>query len=199
MKFEQNQHHRRSIRLKGYDYTTPGGYFITLVTQGRVCLFGDIVKDEMQYSEKGQIACECWRAIPDHFSTVELGVFMVMPNHVHGIIILHEELAPAYENRSAISSPNVGATHWVAPTNGRKYVIPTNGPQRGSIGAIIGAYKMSVTRKIVQRYGGVPNIWQRNYYEHIIRNDEEHQRIHLYIESNPVHWINDDENPDMTA
>jgi hypothetical protein len=73
MKFEQNQHHRRSIRLEGYDYTTPGGYFITFVTQGRACLFGDIVKDEMQYSEKGQIAYECWRAIPDHFPSVELG------------------------------------------------------------------------------------------------------------------------------
>ncbi len=190
MKFEQNQHHRRSIRLKGYDYTTPGGYFITLVTQGRVCLFGEIVEGEMQYSEKGQIATECWRAIPDHFPTVELGVFMVMPNHVHGIIILHEDAASANENWSAISSPTVRATHWVAPTNG---------PQRGSIGAIIGAYKMSVTRKIVQQYGGVPNIWQRNYYEHIIRNDEEHKRIHLYIESNPIHWTNDDENLDMEA
>ena len=200
MKFEQNQHHRRSIRLEGYDYTTPGGYFITFVTQGRACLFGDIVKDEMQYSEKGQIAYECWRAIPDHFPTVELGAFVIMPNHVHGIIILREDVGgdAVSENRSAILSPTVGATHWVAPTNGRKYVIPTNGPQRGSIGAIIGAYKMSVTRKIVAQFGGVPDLWQRNYYEHIIRNDEEHKRIHLYIESNPVHWNSDAENPEMT-
>src|ERR1700690_1572177 len=101
MKLEQNQHHRRSIRLKGYDYTTPGGYFITLVTQGRVCLFGEIVDGGMQYSEKGQIAYECWRAIPDHFPKTELGAFVIMPNHVHGIIILHEDAASAYENRSA--------------------------------------------------------------------------------------------------
>ena len=73
MKDDSQICHRRSIRLKGYDYTSPGGYFITLVAQGRVCLFGDIIKDEMQYSEKGQIAYECWRAIPDHFPSVELG------------------------------------------------------------------------------------------------------------------------------
>ena len=175
----------------------------------------------MQYSEKGQIAYECWRAIPDHFPTVELGVFMVMPNHVHGIIILHEDAdrdaASAYENRSAISStgyatlsPTVGAHHpqdtlrYDAPLqdapqqNTRERVAPLR-VQPGSLGSIIRQYKSSVTRKIVQQYGVVPNIWQRNYYEHIIRNDEEHKRIHLYIESNPIHWISDDENPEMTS
>jgi putative transposase len=114
-----------------------------------------------------------------------------MPNHVHGIIILQEDAASAYENQSAIYamlSPTVGAHH-DAPLR----------VQPGSLGSIIRQYKSSVTRKIVQQYGVVPNIWQRNYYEHIIRNDEEHKRIHLYIESNPIHWISDDENPEMTS
>ena len=203
MKFEQNQHHRRSIRLKGFDYTSPGGYFVTLVTKGRLCVFGEIVKDEMKYSEKGQIAYECWRAILDHFPTVELGAFVIMPNHVHGIIILHEDAASAYENRSAISSPTVGAQHVAPLQDTPQPETPLRDTrlrvQPGSLGSIIRQYKSSVTRKIVQQYGGVPKIWQRNYYEHIIRNDEEHKRIHLYIESNPLHWISDDENPEITS
>ena len=116
-----------------------------------------------------------------------------MPNHVHGKIILHEWEGNG--DRSAIKSPTVGATHWVAPTIKTERVAAPTGPQRGPIGAIIGAYKMSVTRKIVQQGDG-PNVWQRNYYEHIIRNDGEHDRIRLYIESNPVNWGKDEENPD---
>jgi hypothetical protein len=104
-------------------------------------------------------------------------------------------------DRSAMKSPTVGATHWVAPTNVSKESKGDaegrpNGPQRGSIGAIIGAYKMSVTRKIVQQYGGMPHVWQRNYYEHIIRNEAEHNRIRLFMESNPVNWLKDEENPE---
>ena len=106
--------------------------------------------------------------------------------------------APAYENRSAILSPTVGAHHDAplqdAPPNDTALRV-----QPGSLGSIIRQYKSSVTRKIVAQFGGVPDLWQRNYYEHIIRNDEEHKRIHLYIESNPVHWTNDDENLDMEA
>lgn len=137
----------------------------------------------MQYSDNGRIACECWRAIPDHFPNVELGAFVIMPNHVHGIIIL----------RAAIKSLPVGAHH-DAPLH----------VQPGSLGSIIRQYKSSVTRKIVKQYGsdgkgramGRPDVWQRNYYEHIIRDDEEHKRIHLYIESNPVRWDTDEENPE---
>jgi REP element-mobilizing transposase RayT len=100
-----------------------------------------------------------------------LGIHVVMPNHIHGIIIIH---------------PTVGASHWDAPTE--------NGPKRGSIGAMIGAYKMSVTRRI-QREMNETAIWQRNDYEHLIRNDEEHNRVHLYIEANVDNWGTDQENP----
>ena len=181
--FDQAQdRHRKSIRLKGYDYTSAGAYFITIVTYQRECLFGDIQNGEMTLSAMGQIADENWRAIPEHFPQVELGAFVVMPNHAHGVIIIH---------------PDVGVTHWVAPTTvAQTENIPTkpNGPKRGSIGAIIGAYKMSVTRRIQKELNG-ENIWQRNYYEHIIRNDDEHNRIHLYIESNIDNWATDEENP----
>jgi len=88
MKFDPNKHHRRSIRLKGYDYTQPGGYFVTIVTYHRDLLFGEIVNEEMQLNDLGKIVEECWRAIPEHIPNVELGAYVIMPNHVHGIIVI---------------------------------------------------------------------------------------------------------------
>ncbi len=108
MRYDPEKQRRRSIRLKGNDYASPGGYFIILAAQGRVCLFGEIIEGEMQYSDKGRIAYECWHAIPDHFPNAELGAFIIMPNHMHGIIILHERTDAVW---SAISSPTVGAHH----------------------------------------------------------------------------------------
>ena len=167
---------RRSIRLPDFDYSQPGAYFVTMVTFRRECLFGEIRNGKMVLSAMGQIADENWRTICEHFPQVELGAFVVMPNHVHGIITI------------VGAAQLVGATQWVAPTRKPK------GPKRGSIGAIIGAYKMAVTRRIQNELNGA-NIWQRNYYEHIIRNDDEYKRIHSYIESNIDNWASDDENP----
>jgi putative transposase len=89
MKFSSQKHHRRSIRLKGYDYTQSGGYFITIMTYQRDCKFGNIVNKKMQLNALGVIVEECWRAIPDHFPNVELGAYVIMPNHVHGIIVIN--------------------------------------------------------------------------------------------------------------
>lgn len=172
--------YRQSIRLAGYDYSQPGAYFVTLVTRGRVSMFGTITAGVMSLSEIGLIADEHWRAIPEHFPQVELGAFVIMPNHIHGIIQLIEE--------EMSQSSYVGATHWVAPTRELK------GPKPGSVGTIVGAYKMSVTRAIKSRCN-TTGIWQRNYYEHIIRDDAEHRLIHEYIEANPEGWVNDYENP----
>jgi REP element-mobilizing transposase RayT len=160
MKFNPRKHHRRSIRLPDYDYSQPGAYFITIVTYQRDCLFGEIAHGQMKFSPMGQIAEEHWRLIPAHFPHVGLGAYVVMPNHVHGIIIIQEN------GMATKSSPSVRATQWVAPTPS---VAPTpfvastsNGPKRGSIGAIIGSYKMSVTRR-VQREFNATGFWQRNY------------------------------------
>ena len=205
MRYDPEKHHRRSIRLKGYDYTSPGGYFITLVAQGRVCLFGEITKGEMQYSERGQIAYEYWLAIPDHFHNAELGAFVIMPNHMHGIIILKESLDASRRRDIIYPAPRTGTTCRAptgAPTDaptGRAAMEQFQKPVVGSIPTIIRIYKAAVTRKIVAQFGGMPDLWQRNYYEHIIRNDDEHKRIHLYIESNPLHWISDEENPEMKS
>ena len=91
-KFDPNKHHRRSIRLKGYDYSQAGAYYVTIVTYQRDCLFGDIMNKEMILNDFGKVADECWSAIPEHFPLVELGAYVVMPNHVHGIIFITEKV-----------------------------------------------------------------------------------------------------------
>lgn len=178
MTFDPQKHHRRSIRLQDYDYTQPGGYFITIVTHQRDCIFGTIANREMQLNSLGIIADECWRAIPEHFPNVELGAYVVMPNHVHGIIVIRSD-ASASERRGTI---------YRAPTE--QYQKPVI----GSIPTIIRTYKAAVTRRI-GRECNATGIWQRNYYERIIRNHEEWDRIHRYIESNPSRWAEDQENP----
>jgi putative transposase len=88
MAYDPEKHHRRSIRLKGYDYTQPGAYFITICTHGRECLFGEIIDGEMHLNEAGQIVVQTWQDLPNHVPNVQLDAFVVMPNHVHGIIII---------------------------------------------------------------------------------------------------------------
>ena len=183
---QDNRHHRRSIRLPAFDYAGPGAYFVTLVTEYRACIFGTITNDSMALSPQGIIADACWRAIPEHFAHVELGGYVVMPNHIHGIILLSE--------RETAKPSHVGATHWVAPTSGERLPTRPTGPARGSLGAILGAYKMAVTRQIVAQFGGVSRIWQRNYYEHVIRDDEDWNRIQRYIAENVANWSRDEEN-----
>jgi putative transposase len=181
-KFDPKIHHRRSIRLPDCDYSQAGAYFVTLVTWQRDCLFGKVVQGEMILNDLGKIAAEAWRAIPEHFPNVELGAYVVMPNHLHGILLIRE----------AESRNSVGATHCVAPTIGPK--LRPNGPQPGSLGTIIGSYKAAVSRRINQQFNAT-GIWQRNYYEHILRSEIELKNKWDYIEGNPILWDQDDENP----
>src|SRR5512133_3965163 len=105
MRFDAQKHHRHSIRLPNYDYTQPGGYFITIVTYHRDLLFGEVVNEQMMLNDFGKIAEECWRAIPEHFPNVELGAYVMMPNHIHGIIVIKD-------NITTTNSPlTVGARH----------------------------------------------------------------------------------------
>jgi len=174
MRFDPQKHHRRSIRLKEYDYTQPGGYFVTIVTFQRDCLFGEIVNEEMQLNEFGKITDECWRAIPEHFGNIDLGAYVVMPNHVHGVIVITDRVnADASARRGTI---------YRAPT-----VV-------GSIPTIVRSFKSAVTRRIGRELNAT-GIWQRNYHEHIIRDHKDWNRIHRYIESNPSMWAEDNENP----
>jgi REP element-mobilizing transposase RayT len=191
MKFDPKIHHRTSIRLQGYDYTQAGAYFITIVTQQRTCLFGNIIDGALALNDYGRIADKCWRAISEHFPHVELGEYVVMPNHIHGIIVIHD-------GRGAIHLPRTAGAGYRAPTTPITQSTSTieqfGKPVAGSIPTIVRTYKAAVTRQISRQFNGA-NIWQRNYYEHVIRNADEHNRIHLYIASNPTHWADDNENP----
>ena len=163
---------RRNLRLAEFDYSQPGAYFVTIVTQDRKLLFGEVLDGEMILNETGRMVTELWLAIPDHFSNVELGEFVVMPNHIHGII----------------SITNVGATH-ASPLP-----IISNGPGSGSLGAIVGSFKSATSKRIHELTKSHDHrLWQRNYYEHVIRNERDHQAIYDYILANPGNWEKDND------
>lgn len=176
-KFDPNKLHRKSIRLLGYDYTQAGAYFVTIVTYQRDCLFGQIVDGEIVLNDFGSIADECWCAIPEHFHNVELGAHIIMPNHAHGVIVIRDDGRGA-----ALLRP-------YDDNNPHKINV-----KPGSLGAIVRSFKSAVSYRINKEHNAT-GIWQRNYHEHIIRNADEANRIHLYIESNPAQWDKDDENP----
>jgi len=187
---EELEHRRRSIRLKGYDYSTAGGYYVTAVAFHRECLFGEIVDGEMQLNDLGRIVEACWSEIPSHFPNVEVDAFVIMPNHIHGIIMLYENIrsdANASDRRGTIP---VGATH-ASPL--QKHDLPC-GPKPRSLGAIVGSLKSAVTRRANRELHSA-NIWQRNYYEHIIRVQKDYEHIAGYILANPSNWTSDEENP----
>lgn len=181
VKFDPQKHHRRSIRLKGYDYAQTGAYFVTIVTYHRDCLFGAVVNQEMTLSDFGKIADECWRTIPDHFANVELGSYVIMPNHVHGIIVITNQRRDA-----ALLRPYDDPT-----TNNDHHKINV---KPGSLGAIVRSYKSAVAYRINKEHNAT-GIWQRNYYEHIIRNETDLQNKTNYIQANPLLWDEDDNNP----
>ena len=186
-KFDPQKHHRKSIRLQGYDYSQAGAYYVTIVTYQRDCLFGEVVNKEMILNNFGKIADECWRAIPEHFSNAELGAHVIMPNHAHGIIVIHNDESASH----AVDVQHVGATQCVAPT---PTITRPKGPKPKSLGAIIGSFKSAVSYRIHKELNAT-GIWQRNYYEHIIRDEKDLQNKTDYIEANPSLWDEYDNNP----
>jgi putative transposase len=251
MTYDPEKHHRRSIRLKGYDYTQPGAYFITICAQGRACLFGEIIDGEMHLNEAGQIVVQTWQDLLNHISNVQLDAFVVMPNHVHGIIIITDHAGgigagfkPARTTMGpgsvadsgstagpgSVGAGSVGAGSEPAPTTTTKAPGsaagsgPTtgsgpaagSGPTTGSgpVGAgsepaptaptrsshglpeIVRQFKTFSARRINELRGtpGTP-VWQRNYYEHIIRDEFSLSRIRQYIAENPARWDADWEHP----
>jgi putative transposase len=170
--------HRHTIRLAGYDYSQPGSYFITICTRDWNPLFGNAVDHQIRLNERGRVARACWLEIPVHFPNIGLDEFVVMPDHIHGIIVIIDLRAVPQIGESV-----VGAQH-AAPLQ-----PPLPAPlQPGSIPVIVRSYKSAVTKRIHEIIGmdGIP-VWQRNYWEHIIRNDNEMERIRYYIRTNPIH------------
>lgn len=188
---------RKSIRLRGYDYSQAGAYFVTICTADRQCTLGSVAGSLARPSAIGSIVAECWNRLPQHFSRVLLDAFVIMPNHLHGIIVL-EGRGEALEggdaaalSSTALSPRTVGAS----PPNASP-LLP-RGTAEGSLGAIVQSFKSVSTRRINDLHGarGTP-FWQRNYYEHVVRNDHDLDEIREYIANNPLKWELDQYHPE---
>ncbi len=212
----QNKYRIESARLKQWDYGWNASYFVTICTQGRICFFGDVVNNEMVLNDIGSIAQDCWMQIPKHFPFVKLGHHVVMPNHVHGIVVIDkpddiqngERDGIDAINRDGIDAINrvcrdainrVSTNDIIDPINA---FIPSQTKQNGGItgnnnpmlhdnlSKIIRWYKGRTTfesRKIINDFA-----WQSRFHDHIIRNDESFQRVSEYIVNNPANWKNDE-------
>ena len=160
---------RRRTRILGYDYREPGAYFITICTFQRQQLFGKLDGQEIHLSPIGEIVKDRWLAIPDKNSYVDLDFFVVMPNHIHGILWIHRD-------RCFFDSENVRRANYRQNS--------------GSLGRVIGSFKGACTRRVQEEFPlGKVDLWQRNYYEHVVRNEADLQRIQEYILHNPVELL----------
>lgn len=199
MKYNPQHHHRRSIRLKGYDYSQAAAYFITICCAGRECIFGEIRDGEMILNNAGEIAIEEWMKTPELRLNVELDAFVVMPNHIHGIIVINDigrvvSHTPINDDTPPIPTV-VNETHKKGEFNSFPKKGEFNSPLRSpsqTVGSIVRGYKSSVTKKMTElnRFNDLI-VWQRNYYEHIIRNEQSYQTISDYIVNNPLKWTED--------
>ena len=210
MAYNSNIHHRRSIRLKGYDYSRAGLYFITICCDERLCRFGKIETGKMILNEYGMIAYNEWSKLPERFPNFELDVFQIMPNHIHGIIMMTDVGATLAVAQNEFTPTEKGQPQGIAPTIAPT-VSPTispieNGQPQGiaptiaatispTVPDIVGAYKSLVFNGCLKIYKSknemMGKLWQRNYYEHIIRNEQAYQNISAYIINNPVKWTED--------
>ena len=187
MGFDPDIHHRRTIRLKGYDYATPGAYFVTICTHERECLFGDIVDGVMRLNEAGRMVNTVWDEIPAHYPGIDVDAFIVMPNHIHGIVAI---VGAAPRGRPGSEQSNHGQPQGVAPT-----AVGLSLPE------VVNRFKTMTTKRYADgvKQNGWPvfpgKLWQRNYYERVIRNVNELSATREYITCNPQQWPMDTDNP----
>lgn len=193
-RYNPSIHHRRSIRLKGYDYSQAGLYFITICCQNRMCRFGFVENGKMVLNKFGKIANDEWAKLPERFPNIESGVFQIMPNHMHGIISLREPVGAGFTPAQNDRQPQDGQPLDGRPKNGQ----PKNRQPQGiapTVSNIVGAYKSLVANGCLEIYKStnetMGKLWQRNYYEHIIRNEQSYQTISEYIVKNPAKWNED--------
>ena len=193
MEYNPKIHHRRSIRLKGYDYSQAGLYFITICCEDMQCRFGNIENNEMVLNEYGNVAHNEWVKLSERFANFEVDVFQIMPNHMHGVILLNNVanvgagFTPAQNDGQWVGAGFTPAQHDGQPQG----IAPTS----ATIGDIIGSYKSLVANGCLKIYKSknetMGKLWQRNYYEHIIKNESSYKTITEYIVSNPQQWDKD--------
>ena len=209
MKYDPDKHHRRSIRLKDYDYSRCGAYYVTICVQERLCLFGDVVNGKMIMSDAGEMIHRTWSQLPEKYPVVRTDAFVVMPNHVHGIVLNDVDssvgaapcgrpLSRPNQNENCrvteIESRDEGQPQGVAPTDDRRI----------SLSDIVHRFKSFTTNRYAKGvkesgWHSFPGrLWQRNYFERVIRNEDEMNRIRDYIDGNPQNWETDEENPNYS-
>ena len=181
-------HRRRNTnRLVWHDYSQPGEYFVTMCTKDREDSFGEIVGGEMRLNEVGEIAVKCWKEIPLYFPSIELNEFVVMPNHVHGIIAIVRMMGPASAMVPGGAIQESPRPEENDPLSRRRMILPK----------LIGRFKQNSAKQIniLRGTSGMP-VWQRGYHDHIIRNSASLARVRAYIITNPQHWQMDKQNRD---
>ncbi len=182
MQFDPQKHHRHSIRLKGYDYAQPGAYFITLCTYQKQCWFGDIRNGQMYLNQIGKIVVREWLRSSEIRSEISFDEWFVMPNHLHGIMVITDDDAERAHSRAPLQEIS----------NFQRKPV--------SLSSFVAQFKATVTRRInnVCSISGVP-IWQRNYYESILRDEDSLNMVRQYIIDNPRCWNDDPENPKTSS
>ena len=173
LRYNPDIHTRRSVRLKGYDYSQPGAYYVTVVTRDRKSWFGDVTGGEMRLNATGQLVVDAWNWIAKRYPYVKLDGYILMPNHLHGIIMITElDACP----------------------------VKTSARSHKPLGRLIGAFKTISTKRVNILHSTTGRVlWQRSFYDHVIRNERERDRVLEYIVHNPKSWDSDIENPDATA
>lgn len=189
----KNKYRIQSARLKGWDYSDDGAYFITICTQNWQQFFGNVNNGGMQLSEIGEIAEKYWKEIPNHFPSILLDNFVVMPNHVHGVLIITEtETLSNSQQKETLHSTSESTrpmtkSNYLENTKNKK--LSDISPKVGSISTIIRSYKSAVTKQA--RLINKSFAWQARFHDHLIRNNKSYDTIINYIETNPYHWKDD--------
>ena len=192
-RYDPERGRRRSMRLHGYDYSQVGAYFLTICTVDRRILFGKVVNHQTVLNEAGRIVADEWLKSARIRAEIKLDAWVVMPNHIHGILTITDVGGEC--NRRSRPDQRSLTTGVGVPDRGDRRVAPT-GPGPRSLGAIVAGFKSASARRI-NAFRGTPgaSVWQRNYYEHVIRYEAVLNRIRQYIAENPARWAEDPENP----
>jgi REP element-mobilizing transposase RayT len=188
MKYDASKHHRRSIRLKGYDYSQAGAYFVTICINQGLHTLGKIRNSQMYPSQPGEMVQTVWDELPLHYPGVGVDAFVLMPNHVHGIIVV-QAVPPCLPNNTVGADKGVGAT-----TGGLPLPTGDRSHKPMTLGDVVHRFKSLTTAKYrhgVSQLGWTPfpkRFWQRNYHESIIRDEQSWDTIRGYILNNPIDW-----------